>query len=165
MATTTITLYKNNSDTNYVSKNVNVISDDINFNFEGETPILTPTIHVIVNDPSKIQYVNYLKIKGLDTGLTDWARRDKYFYVANVRHKGGNMYHFELKCDTLMTYKPEILATNGIIERNESAYNLYIQDTYHKSLAYPKLATLKFPNGFSEYNSFVVNTFGSYNES
>ena len=62
-----------------------------------------------------------------------------------------------MKLDLLELYKSDILASEAIIERSSTAYNMYLRDNIYQAYGYPIIGCASFPNGFSDSYTYLLN--------
>lgn len=137
-----VELYKTNSDNITVDKSiilVATVSGELKYN----TSLMNPTINI----ETSIDDFNYCYIQEFK----------RYYYVSDISYSGssGNIKTISLKEDVLMTWKDYIRESEGVIERNENQYNLYIPDNELPTSAKPRKQTINFPNSFSG-NKYAV---------
>lgn len=145
----TIKLYHNDSDKRTVSKTLTnegalasaVIIDD--------TSILSPRLKVRDNGIIMVQY-NYCYI-------ADFKR---YYYITDITVSNGYIL-IDCKVDVLMSYANEIKACSGVIKRQASLCNYYLDDEKYRAYEYSRIQTKIFPNGFTSFN-FVLAIGGGY---
>lgn len=131
-------------------------------NYHIETNQYSPVIRVSYSDTQEFETngFNYVKITGVENATSDWEKRDKFFFISQSESIGKGLFNIHLKCDVLMTYKPEILKQNVTIARcsDLSLAQLYANDNMYTKLAYPQQDIYKFPSGFgAERILLVVN--------
>lgn len=146
----TIKLYHNDSDKRTVSKTLSNEGSLAGATIIDDTSILAPRLKVRDNGIIMVQY-NYCYI-------ADFKR---YYYITDITVSNGYIY-IDCKVDVLMSYAAEIRACSGIIKRQESKCNYYLDDEKYKSYEYSRIQTKLFPNGFTT-NSFVLTIAGGGN--
>lgn len=132
-------LFQNNSDTNVVQKSITQKAE-LSGTLRDDCSIIDPIITVEGIAASDLKYINYAEIP-------DFGR---YYYVTNIILK-GNLFEVHMHIDVLNTYKDQIRPLNAIIARQESRYNLYLQDGLIKQYANPHIQIKQFPDGFDRY--------------
>ena len=146
----TIKLYHNDSDKRTVSKTLSNEGSLAGATIIDDTSILAPRLKVRDNGIIMVQY-NYCYI-------ADFKR---YYYITDITVSNGYIY-IDCKVDVLMSYAAEIRACSGIIKRQESKCNYYLDDEKYKSYEYSRIQTKLFPNGFTT-KSFVLTIAGGGN--
>lgn len=111
----TITLYQNKSEDNVVDKKLSTI-DSLFGSLHNQSSIISPSI--IIESDANIVNCNYIHIP-------EWNR---YYFVKNITSVRRNLWLLECQVDVLYTYRSQIKSQSGIIARQESLYNLYIDD-------------------------------------
>ena len=144
----TLTLYKNNSEQNAVTKSLTQIQT-MTGTLRNGTSIIDPII--LVFDVSDINGVNYLKINEFN----------RYYFINNIKSVNNNLWELSCHVDVLQSYADEIRAQSGIVERQENYFNLYLNDgNTFQVYQNPQIATIKFPAGFTN-PSFIIAIAGS----
>lgn len=158
----TINLYKMQSPSNKIDKDISFQIAQINGALRAGCSIIDPVIVIETDD-------NALWKKGLNYAyISEFGR---YYYVTNIISVPGaiarttsNVYFWELHMhvDVLMSFKDEILAQTAIIARQESKYNLYLDDGSFMTYQNPKIQTKTFSvAGPFETQEFVLVVAGS----
>lgn len=167
-----ITLLANKSDNRIVSKNLTVMGSIIDMNFRDDFDVINPTF-IIQTGTTNILTVNaqiYPEAdfkRDLFKGVINYISTTvntfvRYYYIMNVNYIQDNIIEINCHEDVLMTYRTQIIASNGIIRRNENAYNLYIKDEKIGVYEKPIVRQLKFPTGFSSTTpSYILTTSGA----
>ena len=60
------------------------------------------------------------------------------------------------KVDVLMSFKSSIKDSSGVIERSESDYNLYLEDSQTPIYANPKITTKNFPGSLDGESYLII---------
>lgn len=105
-------LYQNNSELIVVNKEIEEIAS-LDVQLQENCSLLNPTF--IINH---VLHSNYCYVK-------DFAR---YYYITNITMLDFRRTMIECKVDVLMTYKQQLLATTQHIVRQESLFNMYLED-------------------------------------
>lgn len=143
---------------NYTGAN-NVINKDlgsgttINCNMQVATEQLNPHVRVTFTDtdaPETLIY-NYCI-------LTLGDKEYPYFIdVDNTINIARGVFDVPMQLDLLELYKTNILNSEAIIERSSTAYNMYLRDNIYQAYGYPIIGCASFPNGFSDYYTYLLN--------
>ena len=144
----TLTLYNNVSEVNKVDKDITelVVLTGV---LKEDTSLLDPTI--IVSDIAEyLALMNYAYI-------TEFSR---YYFITDIRYLNNNLWEITMHVDVLYTFRDAIRANNAIIERNESEYDLKLNDGIFKTQQNPRIATYNFPAGFNNWD-FVLAIAGN----
>lgn len=143
-----INLMKNSSPEIMLNKTVST-SKSVNAVLKNDCSILYPVL--ILKDVS-IGDCNYFQIP-------DFGNR--YYYIDNIITREANILEISGRIDVLMSFKTDILASTGIIERNENEFIKYITDSKYTVLNYERVQTKKFPNKFPDNGQFILVVAGS----
>ena len=144
----TLTLYKNNSEQNAVTKSLTQVQT-MTGTLRNGTSIIDPVI--LVSDVSDISGVNYCKINEFN----------RYYFINNIKSVNNNLWELLCHVDVLQSYADEIRAQSGIVERQENYFNLYLNDgNTFQVYQNPQIATIKFPAEFTD-PSFIIAIAGS----
>jgi hypothetical protein len=143
----TVKAFKYNSPNHFINKDLIDVAT-FTGNLKEETSVLDPVFEV--ETPLDLSQMNYIWIGELH----------RYYYVTNIVSVATNLWRIYCHVDVLMTYKPQILAHDAVIARQEGLYNLYLNDgstfvVTQKS----KIVQKKFPSGFTG-SSYVMLTSG-----
>ena len=104
---------------------------------------------------SVIQKVNYMYIE-------DFGR---YYFVNNIVSVGYDLWSITAHVDVLKSYASQIKASNAIINRQESLFNIYLDDPEFKCQVNPHILQKEFPSGFDTGNIHFVLTVAGSNSS
>lgn len=141
----TIKLYNNLSDKIVVDKNITQIGSDIKGTLREDCSVIDPVIALEGTVGSNIAKCNYAYI-------TEFAR---YYYINNIVCR-GHLFELHMHVDVLMSYRGDIRSNNAVLSRQQSQYNLYLQDGVFKAQANPHYQICKFPSGFSSFNYILA---------
>lgn len=160
----TIDLCQTASPNNKVNKTIDVINQ-VNGQLRKGTSIIDPVIIVVTDN-------NFRWRKGLNYAyIPEFGR---YYYVTNILAVYGTydaegpwpdpaqFWELHMHVDVLMSYKDEILAQTAIVARQESTYNLMLDDGSFMTYQNPKIQTKLFSNAAPfETQEFVLVVAGS----
>ena len=127
-----IVLYKTTSKPNTINKNKSLIKTIAGNTLE-PLSVINPSIKIKIDNT--VLTSNYVYI----------ANFNRYYYIKNYIINNGFMT-LELTVDVLESFKTDILAYNGIIERQEYDYNLYLDDNEISAYSKPLIDYVNFPN-------------------
>ena len=143
---------------NYTGAN-NVINKDlgsgtiINCNMQVATDQLQPHVRVTFNDTDTFNAFTY-NYCIVTLGTKSYA----YFIDVNsIKNIGKGVWDVPMELDLLELYKTDILASEAIIERSSTAYNMYLRDNIYQAYGYPIVGCASFPNGFSDTYTYLLN--------
>lgn len=143
---------------NYTGAN-NVINKDlgsgttINCNMQVATDQLQPHVRVTFNDSVTFNAFTYNYCI-----VTLGTKSYPYFIDVNsIKNIGKGVWDVPMELDLLELYKTDILASEAIIERSSTAYNMYLRDDIYQAYGYPIVGCASFPNGFSDTYTYLLN--------
>lgn len=142
-----IKFYTNLSEKNAINKNITLI-DDFTGTLREESSIIDPVI--TFTSLSNLSACNYAYIPEFG----------RYYFVNDITCVRNNYYQVSMHVDVLMTYKDQILVNRAIIDRNETQFDLKINDGLFKTQQNPRIAQFEFPNGFTNWD-FVLAVAGN----
>ena len=141
----TLKLYKNRSDKNVVNKNIVQSGSDISGTLREDCSIINPVISIQGLSDLKVNYAY----------ITEFGR---YYYINNIVCK-GKLFELQMHVDVLMSFGTEILDNTAVISRQQSMYNLYLQDGVFKTYADNHYQIKQFPSGFNT-QQFIFSVAG-----
>lgn len=118
-----ITLYKNNSERNCVTKTLSN-PRTLNGTLRQETSIKTPIITIAGDENTP--FFNYAYIE-------DFAR---YYFITDIKSIRNGVWEISFLCDVLMSFKNDILNAHAIIDQTQEydIYNYLSSDTFTASV-------------------------------
>lgn len=133
-----VTFQTNSSEDNRVDK---VLTDVVAKSciLKNDTEIVNPTL-VINTSISAMKNVNYFTISELG----------RSYFVKSIKSIRNGVVEVVGHCDVLSSNKTVLRTNTAIISRNESKYNLYLDDGTFRTYSNPHILTRKFPAGFSD---------------
>ena len=145
----TLNLYTNTSDNNVLSKTISLVSSISNIAWKENTSIVDPVI--LIESSTDLTGCNYAEIPAFG----------RYYYINNIEVMPGDLYALYLHCDVLMSYSDQLASCSGVVRRQESLYNMYINDSEFKVEQKSDKKTLMFSNcPFSKNNQFYIAVSG-----
>lgn len=139
--------YKISDDNNKVSKSLGTGTTYQNVVMKEPTDVTAPTFRI--TSTSNLSDVNYCYI----------ARYNRYYFVDKIVAVNNGLWELSCRCDVLMSYKNQIRALTGTLERSETTYNGYLNDPKYNALAYRKIVTKQFPTALNN-DCFILMTVG-----
>ena len=86
--------------------------------------------------------------------IADFGR---YYFIDDIVSINQGIWEVSGHVDVLETYKTAILANKAIVKRQQSKYNLYLDDPDFHAYNYERIQTLQFPvNTFSKALEYVL---------
>ena len=137
-----ITLYKNNSPKNTIGKTLTNVAN-LTGVFRDNVDINNPIFTIEKENPADFNYVY----------IADFGR---CYYVNSVNVIRKNLLEVHCTCDPLNSFASEIKANKGIIDKQQTKYNLYLNDDSLKVYQNPLISTWKFPNRFGAQYTYVL---------
>ena len=149
-----ITLYSNKASNETIDKSNSLVKiEDLTGEFRGTVNVLNPVIQITPTATSTtakiLSQCNYLYIQELS----------RYYYVVNITCVGNNLFELECRVDVLMSWKTAILAQNVIVSRNETDYQLYLDDTVLKVYNNPNITVYHFKDDQDNETGFSSQHF------
>lgn len=138
-----LTLYKNLSERIKVDKNIQTLGT-IEGTFRGQADVLEPTLVIKGEFTNQCNYF-YVQEFG------------RYYYVTRTVIIANGLIEFHGAVDVLMSWKSAIEANGGIVGRQSTQYNLYLQDPLIHAYQNAMVGTLEFPEGFTT-ESYILAT-------
>lgn len=142
-----IEFLRNNSEDNKINKSLSSITT-LSGNLKNECSIINPTI-IVEGSIDTFKNCNYMRISNFG----------RSYFVTNIRSLRNNLVEISGKVDVLQSFASSILSNSAIIKRQETDWNLYIDDGSLHLYANPIITTHTFPNGFGQ-NEFLLAVAG-----
>lgn len=143
-----IILYQNISEYNAVNKTINNLTT-LTGTLREESSIIDPIITISDID-SYVGSMNYAYIPEFN----------RYYFITNIETIRNKLWRVSFHVDVLYTYREQIKSNSAIIERNETQYDLKLNDGLFKTQQNPRIAQFPFPSGFNTWN-FVLAIAGN----
>lgn len=137
-----IALMNNTQELNKISKSPTTVLS-LTGTLRESTDIVNPEIDIEYD--GALTNVNYMYIDTLH----------RYYFITKIESKRNNLWRVYAHCDVLKTYAQGLLATECVVARSESNYNLYLNDPMFKVYSNPRLQIANFPKKF-EGESYVL---------
>lgn len=135
----TLKLYKNSSENNDVMKSIT--EEHI---VQGYSRVVVDMLNPVIELAGiEVNQYNYCYVQELN----------RYYYIENINISPNGVYRLSMRCDVLMTYREDILASHGLIMKNRE-YNPYTGDIDTESRY--TLEKHEFENGFDFTNGDFV---------
>lgn len=119
-----------------------------------ETSILTPTI-VFEYPLTVMAGANYMTI----------AAFGRSYFITDIRSVTAVLTEVTLRVDVLGTYQNGIRACTAIVGRQETRWNLYLDDGSFRVYSNPNVLTRAFPSHFGDDFYFVLAVAGDQSSS
>ena len=144
----TVKAFKYDSPNHYINKQLIDVAT-FTGNLKDETSVIDPVFEV--ESPLDLSQTNYIWISELH----------RYYYVLNIVSVATNLWRFHCHVDVLMTYKPTILAHEVVIARQQTLYNLYLNDGSFVDTEQTFNEIKNFQTGFNEVGEFILINAGA----
>ena len=125
-----IIFYTNNSDSNELNKNINLVTE-LNCNVNRDNlDILSP-----------ILFLSYFDIKELNINYCYIEELNRYYFIDSYTIEKNNLIKLQLETDVLMTFKNDILLSSGIVKETKNNQNNFssqfeLLDTKQQKILY-----------------------------
>lgn len=147
-----VTFYNYTGANNVINKALGA-GTSIDCNMQVATDQLQPHVRVTFNDSDTFNAFTY-NYCTVELGSKVYP----YFIdVNNIKNIGKGVWDVPMTLDLLELYKSDILASEAIIERSSTAYNMYLRDNIYQAYGYPIVGCASFPNGFSDSYTYLLN--------
>ena len=143
-----IVLYRNGSPREQVTKSLTTVTT-VTGELKSAGSVSRLTV-LVSADSSIITSVNYARI----------AEFGRYYYITDITVNVTGLIDISLAVDVLMSFAAQIRANTALVKRQESKYNLYLNDGSFKVYQNPDVITRIFPSGFSNFE-YVLAIAGS----
>ena len=142
-----LTLYQNNSENNKVTKSITQLYS-LTGTLREDCSIINPVIAVENISAANLVKTNYAYI----------SEFGRYYYINNIVCK-GQLFELHMHVDVLQSFGTSILNCSAVVSRQQSKYNLYLQDGVFKTYADNHYQIKQFSTGFNSH-SFIFSVAG-----
>lgn len=125
-----IIFYTNNSNSNELNKNINLVTE-LNCNVNRDNlDVLSP-----------ILFLSYFDIKKLNINYCYIEELNRYYFINSYTIEKNNLIKIQLETDVLMTFKNDILLSSGIVKETKNNQNNFssqfeLLDTKQQKILY-----------------------------
>lgn len=133
----TINFYTCTSDPKKAEKSLTLLKSAA-CELKGDVDLKSPVI-LVTGDAAEFAACNYMTIDDFD----------RAYFVDRVTCSPGGILQIAASCDVLSSAWKYIKHKNAIIERQENAFNLLLNDGSFQAYANDQVITKEFPQGFS----------------
>lgn len=144
-----VTLMRNTDELNKINKSPTTIMT-LTGTLREETDVTDPEINVAYN--GTLTNVNYMYI----------AEFHRYYFINKIESIRTGVWRIYAHCDVLKTYAEGILGKECVVARNESSYNILLNDSMFKVQTNPRVQLANFPNKFSGESYVLVMNGANY---
>ena len=147
-----ITLYENSSPANKVTKDIDRVAT-ISGVLREETSIMDPEFLIEYSDASDILgSVNYMYVQELG----------RYYFIKDIIAENNILWRLICHIDVLMTYDNQIRQQKAIVARQETKYNMMLDDGWYMAYQNPFVQLKTFSNATPfEQQEYVLVVAGS----
>ena len=144
-----IILYKNSSEPEKVDKDITGALT-LSGSLRNTSEVLNPVIMIAVNAGDCADY-NYAYIPLFD----------RYYYITDMTSERTGLTTISMRVDVLMSWRTQIRTNRAVINHQERAGNVYLNDGtwFHDSRNFYNIKT--FSNGFNDTGEFILITAGA----
>lgn len=147
-----VSFYNYTGANNVINKTLGT-GTNIECNMQVATDQLQPHVRVTFSDSDAFNAFTYNYCI-----VTLGTKSYPYFIDVNaIKNIGKGVWDVPMELDLLELYKSDILASEAIIERSSTAYNMYLRDNIYQAYGYPIVGCASFPNGFSNSYTYLLN--------
>lgn len=132
-----LNLYINKSDKRRVEKDLQLMKE-LDVELKGDVDVANPVM-ILSGDVEEYAALNYAHVGAFG----------RYYFLEPPRALPGGLVEISGHVDVLSTCKMQLLASKAVVERQESYYNLYLNDGTFQATANDLVVTKKFSAGFS----------------
>lgn len=135
-----ITLYKCTAENNRLDKTdyLTVMANYPDCTSRSSLSLMAPQI-LIEEDISVLSQCNYLYI----------AEFGRYYYIDSITAGAMGVYVLQCTIDVLMSFKADILQMQGVVERQEQRYDMYLSDGEIPIGARKNFSVYRFPGSMN----------------
>lgn len=137
-----LTLYVNNSEQNKLGKSL-TSPLAMTGTLREECDILNPAIVITAEN---LTGYNYMYVPEFN----------RYYFITDIRSVRNGVWEVVGRVDVLESWKSNIKNLSCILARQESEYDMYLQDDSFRKESYTRVATLEFPNSFLSINKYIL---------
>lgn len=146
-----IDFYRNNSESNRLDKDIDLIITATGTLKEGSS-IIKPNV-LVDSIIDNIIGSNYVYI----------SEFNRYYFIEDIISEYNSLLRVILRVDVLMSFKNDILLNRAIIQKSERNWNLYLNDGIMRTYQYKNIETIKFPTAFPTGTDLVMAVAGKSN--
>lgn len=141
----TVTLYKNTSDNNVLSKQLETIATYASAVARDSLDVENPVVTIAANN---VDDVNYIYIK----------ENNRYYFVKNIDKVRNGFFALSCHVDVLMTYKDALLMNHAIVKRANGVWDSYLPDNKAQEKQYTRRMCYLLKDGNTSLSFSYANT-------
>lgn len=146
-----IKLQRNTSPINKVDKTLNLVGT-ITGTLRSESNLVDPVILIEQDD---LPYFNYMTIEEFH----------RSYFIREIKSVRNKLWEIHAHSDPLMSFKTDFLQNTAVISRNQSNYDLLLNDGMFKCRQNSRIGYLSFPAGLDNFYYILVVAGNSTSES
>lgn len=131
-----INFYVNGSDSRTAQKSLSLIAGK-DCELKGDVDVLRPRL-IVTGDAAMYASCNYFEIPAFN----------RFYYLTGCTSVPGGMLEISGEVDPLTSAWPYLAGKSAVIERQENAFNLLLNDGTFQAYANDQVITKDFPEGF-----------------
>lgn len=139
-----VNLYFNRSDRRVVEKDLQLMAEK-DVELKGDVDVAHPTL-ILTGDAGDYAGYNYMQI----------GKFGRYYFLDPPLALPGGMVEITGHVDILSTCKDQLYSSYAIVERNETFYNLYLNDGTFQAQCNDKVVCKEFTGGFSSPSYVLI---------
>ena len=142
-----ITLYKNNSEKNKISKSLSN-GHTLTGTLRNESNVVNPTIIINIDNPTSYNYA-YIPMFG------------RYYFITDFVSLRTGIWQINLKSDVLMSFKNSILSSRALIQNTQSVgKSNYLSGSNWVNNCKTKTDIIPFSTGLLNDGQYILITAG-----
>lgn len=146
-----IKLQRNTSPINKVDKALNLV-DTVTGTLRNESNLVDP---VILIELDSLPYFNYMTIEEFH----------RSYFIREIKSVRNKLWEIHAHSDPLMSFKTDFLQNTAVVSRNQSNYDLLLNDGMFKCRQNSRIGYIAFPSGLDNFNYILVVAGNSTSES
>ena len=150
----TIDILNTTDPNNKILKSVSGVYTAGSCTLKEDCSLMDPVVIMDFTGHNEILSANYAR-------LYDGESIGKYYHIRDIKMLSNNLVEISMHIDVLMTYAAGLLNSPCIVAKNESRFNLYLNDPGYKCTQQDYVLINEFPDGFHMSAShYVMTIFG-----
>lgn len=142
-----------------MSFNIQLMNNQEELNKINKTPTSVMTLSGVLREESSIiDPVIIIEYSGTLTNVNYMYIPEfhRYYFITQINSVRTGLWRVCAHCDVLKTYAQGILGCDCVVARNQSNYNLLLNDAYFKVYSNPRVQIANFPNKFTGESYVLV---------
>ena len=139
-----------------ILKNTTGVYSAVSCTLKEDCSLMDPVVLLDFTGHENVLTANYARLYKEDD-----ASIGKYYHIRDVKILSNNLVEISMHVDVLMTYASGLLNCPCIAAKNQSRFNLYLNDPGYKCSQQDYVLINEFPDGFHMSAShYVMTIFG-----